>query len=250
MNTTENYYPVQGSQSKNIGIILFHAYTGTPNDVNLLARKVNRNGYDVLCPVFQGHGTDDIFDILNAPISSWQEDAKQALAFMVDQAYDSIMVFGLSLGGIIATWLLSQDQGQLKAGGMFNSPILPDSLVDLQTPFLAYARALYMSNNRLEQFVNDKKQIIDQHNQQMQALNDFRQAMGPNLTKINVPFFVAQSGQDELVDSRPEADFLTFINPNYLDYHFYPDNSHVITVNRNRQAFEQDLFEFLEQANQ
>ena len=58
-------------EDKEIGIILFHAYTGSPNDMNLLARELNRNGYGVLCPSFEGHATKDVNDILDADITTW-----------------------------------------------------------------------------------------------------------------------------------------------------------------------------------
>src|SRR5699024_12414398 len=69
-------------ENKETGIILFHAYTGSPNDVNLLARELNRSGYGVLCTKFEGHATKNVNDILDADITTWKQQALDAVEAM------------------------------------------------------------------------------------------------------------------------------------------------------------------------
>ena len=51
-------------ESNTRAVILFHAYTGTPADVRMLAQFLHRHDYAVYVPVFSGHGTPDVEDIL------------------------------------------------------------------------------------------------------------------------------------------------------------------------------------------
>ena len=60
-------------------VLLFHAYTGSPNDVRMLARRLERENYTVLAPMFSGHGTKDPLNILNLTPDIWIEDAMKAL---------------------------------------------------------------------------------------------------------------------------------------------------------------------------
>ena len=46
------------------GVVLLHAYTGSPNDMNFMARALQRAGYGVYVPLFSGHGT---VEPLNTP---------------------------------------------------------------------------------------------------------------------------------------------------------------------------------------
>ena len=46
-------------ESNTRAVILFHAYTGTPADVRMLAQFLHRHDYAVYVPVFSGHGTPD-----------------------------------------------------------------------------------------------------------------------------------------------------------------------------------------------
>ena len=76
------YLEVPGAR---LGIILCHAYTGSTADVRPQAGLLNRQGYGVLCPLFTGHGTTDIQDILNAGPEIWWQDLQEALAFMKER---------------------------------------------------------------------------------------------------------------------------------------------------------------------
>ena len=102
-----------------LGIILCHAYTGSTADVRPQAGLLNRQGYGVLCPLFTGHGTTDIQDILNAGPEIWWQDLQEALAFMKER-YEKVLVFGLSMGGVMAMRALCEADGQLLGGGVFN----------------------------------------------------------------------------------------------------------------------------------
>ena len=84
-------------------VILFHAYTGTPADVRMLAQFLHRHDYAVYVPVFSGHGTPDVDDILNNSPKKWYEDAKKAIEFVKNSGFNTIASFGLSMGGIMAT---------------------------------------------------------------------------------------------------------------------------------------------------
>ena len=40
-----------------------HAYSGSPNDVRMLARFLEKADYTVYAPLFKGHGTMEPYDI-------------------------------------------------------------------------------------------------------------------------------------------------------------------------------------------
>lgn len=45
-------------------VLLLHAYSGSPNDVRMLARFLEKADYTVYAPLFKGHGTMEPYDIL------------------------------------------------------------------------------------------------------------------------------------------------------------------------------------------
>ena len=64
-----------------------------------------------------------------------------------------------------------------------------------------------------------------------------------------MPFYIAQSGKDDLVDPQVEEVFAQFLPNTKLDYHYFPGLTHVITVNRDRRAFEDSVIHFIRQSS-
>lgn len=238
------YYP---SEDKKLGVVLFHAYTGSPNDVNLLARKLHRLGYGVLSPLFKGHGSKDPNDILTADIADWKKNAKEAYEYMVEE-YEQVFVFGLSMGGIFATWLMTQTDLAIKSGGVFNSPVVTLKKTDVSESFMNYAGYIYKRFISEEAFQVDKETILASHWQQMKDLEVFKAEIEANLNKITLPFYIAQSSKDELIEFK-DAHLLHYkLEKAQVDYHDFPDNTHVITTNRERSDFEDSLIKFLKES--
>ncbi|XJS11381.1 alpha/beta hydrolase [Aerococcaceae bacterium WGS1372] len=231
-------------QDKSIGIILFHAYTGSPNDVNLLARKLNRLGYGVLCPVFKGHGTANVNEILDESIETWKKIAVNAVLSMKEE-YDDVMIFGLSLGGIFATWLSTQVELNIRAGGVFNSPVYTEDPIDVEVHFIRYVKAIYKRFLSEEAYEEDIDSILSKHHSQMKELEAFKKTFVNDLDQITQPFFIAQSGKEEMIESQDALKLREALVNSKVDFHWFPNNTHVITVNRDREDFEQALIHFI-----
>ena len=110
------------TKNGNKAVILFHAYTGTPNDVLSIGRALARENYTVMTPTFEGHGTDDPNEILKYGINDWIKNGEDAYQTLVDDGFTDISVFGLSLGGVVATHVMLNKE--VKSYGVFSSPVL------------------------------------------------------------------------------------------------------------------------------
>ena len=231
--------------TERVGIILCHAYTGTPADVNYLAHQLNALGYGVLCPLFDGHGTLDIQDILAAGPERWWYNLEQALDWM-EARYPKLMVFGLSMGGVMAMKALCTQRPSLIAGGVFNSPVIRRGELALEERFMWYAEFLCKKRGEAEVFALTQADIRMKHQAQVADILAFTKAYVPQLSDITLPVYVAQSAQDELIDAEAVYDLLDALEQAQVDFHWFPDNTHVITVNKNREAFETSVKRFVE----
>lgn len=238
------FYQVEGATT---GVILFHAYTGSPNDFLSTARFLQRAGIEVLCPTFKGHGTDDIYDILEAHPDQWWEQAQDALHYMQSRHYEQLYVFGLSLGGIFATRLLTENHQDNLAGGVFNSPVFTAQQIDVGYFFEQYARYLYEKQNRLDDYQAEKERIMSRYRDQIESIHYFAMSFYMELSQITSRFYLAQSGEDEMIEAEDAylvRDALT--GAKEVDFQWFEHNTHVITTNRDRAAFEQSLLEFIQ----
>ncbi len=242
--------PFQGARfleadNHEIGIVLFHAYTGSTNDMNLLGRRLNKAGYNVLMPLLKGHATNDIHDILDANIEIWRRQSKEAVEWMCHH-FDQVFVFGLSLGGLFAIDALIDDSLPVKAGGTFNSPIVREQTVTIDDVFKAYTRNLYKKNDQYDQFEDDWPSIKFKYTEQMHDLEMFKASYRNQLDTIKVPVLLVQSLKDTMVRGADIHEVVHAMAGVDMTLKTFPENTHVITVDRNRQSFEAFVVTFIE----
>lgn len=236
------YLPSEGAK---VGVLLLHAYTGSAKDMNLLGRRLYKLGYTVLCPNFSGHWTDDIFDILNTSPFTWLEEAQASFDWLKAQGFDKVFVFGLSMGGIMATSLIANPSNSIEAGGIFNSPVVTVKRTDVSKAFMGYAKHLARVTQTIDQYELNEDKIYKAHWEQMEELERIKQMVKENLFKIVQPFYIAQSGKDELIDADDVYELQDELSNAKINFNWFPENTHVITVNRDRVDFENSVINFL-----
>ncbi|RRK11444.1 alpha/beta fold hydrolase [Lactiplantibacillus garii] len=230
-------------------VILLHAYSGSANDVRLLGRALERANYTVYAPQFRGHATGDPRDILTqGSPAKWWQDTQQAISFMRQKGYTKISIFGLSLGGIFATAALERDPALL-GGGTFSSPILPSSTSRVAAMFLQLSRAQLAKRDLLPaQQRAILAQLPAQVAAQLRTIETFTASeVTARLGQLKRPFFIGQGGQDELIDATVAQQLRTRLTEQGLtvDFHWYADSGHVITVNTAHHQLEQDVLTYL-----
>ncbi|BDZ30143.1 alpha/beta fold hydrolase [Lactiplantibacillus sp. WILCCON 0030] len=230
-------------------VILLHAYSGSANDVRLLARSLERENYSIYAPQFSGHGTGDLRDVLRqGSPAQWWQDTQQAISFVRQKGYTKISIFGLSLGGIFATMALENDPALL-GGGVFSSPILPSAHTQVPEMFMALCARQFKQQGLSSEAQKQALAAIKPDSQaQLQAITQFTitqvQAL---LTQLTRPFFIGQGGQDELIDATvaPRLRDQLMTQGLTVDYHWFADAGHVITVNQAHHALEQAVLTYL-----
>ena len=227
-------------------VILLHAYSGSSNDMRLLARKLESQQYTVLAPIFTGHATGDPADILrDGSPQKWWQDTQAAIAFLRERGYHQIAIFGLSLGGLFATRALMADP-QLVGGGTIASPVIFKGQTNVPTAFVAMARAAYRAQQLDAATLAHKMAWIQDHLQaQLTAIQAFADTTATQLRRINQPVFIAQGDQDQMIDPRSGQWLAAAYPANQIDYHEYAGAGHVLTVNSAHHALEADILAFL-----
>lgn len=227
-------------------IILLHAYASSANDVRMLGRFLQKQGYTVLAPMFAGHATGEPADILTigAP-KAWWQDTQNAIHFLREKGYQRISIFGLSLGGIFAMKALESDP-TLIGGGSFSSPVVMARKNHLIPEFIKLAKATYRYSDLSEQEITQRLQYLQERvPDQLLQINQFAGEVAAELDQIHQPTFVGQGGQDELIEAAKAYDLRDRLINSQVSFHYYEDAGHVITVNSAHHQLEQDLMTYL-----
>lgn len=85
------------------GALVLHGFTGNPQSMRGLALALADAGLTVELPLLPGHGTE-VSDMLPTRWQDWSDAAEAAYAELAARS-DSVVVVGLSMGGLLSVWL-------------------------------------------------------------------------------------------------------------------------------------------------
>ena len=85
------------------GALILHGFTGNPQSMRGLALALADAGLTVEMPLLPGHGTE-VADLVPTRWEDWSGAADAAYLDLAARC-DSVVVVGLSMGGMLAVWL-------------------------------------------------------------------------------------------------------------------------------------------------
>lgn len=106
------------------GVLLIHGLTGTPLEMRLLAKGLNRAGFTVYCMQLAGH-CGDVEDLLATGWREWYASVEHA-ADKLMQEVDCLFVGGLSMGALLALKLAADRPQQVKGVGVYGATFFYD----------------------------------------------------------------------------------------------------------------------------
>lgn len=228
-------------------VILLHAYSGSPNDVRMMARFLEGKNYTVYTPCFTGHQTKDPEDIVSTPLTKWEEDVTEAVNMLRAEGYQKIAILGLSMGGLFAVNMLTKNNPHIIGGGSFSSPVSFKCNFNLIPAFSRYTTHVLNRQGISDEDI--QKRLIwiqEQLGKQQEELKLWITDVYDRLAQIEVPTYLAQSGQDELLDAKNMYDAARMITKSHVWTSYFPKSSHVITVGVEHRQLEEEVYLFLE----
>lgn len=230
-------------------VILLHTFSGTPTDVRVLGRSLQKQGYTVMGPMFTGHGTADPKQIfMQGRPEQWWQDTIAAIHQLEVDGHHQIAIFGESLGGLFAMKALAKFD-EVVAGGTIDTPLFPVDKSRVADRFLQECLAWYQKLKLPQNEIEPKMAFLTHHiNEMLTAISEYTIPVHDAINGLTKPVFIAQAEADELLDrtiGRQLADYLAPSAP--VTYHSYPDAPHVMTYSPAGRQLATDIATFLAQ---
>lgn len=111
--------PFTHDGSGEIGVLLCHGFTGSPQSMAPWGARLAEAGYTVTCPLLPGHGRT-WQEMNRTGWTDWYREDDQAFTELASRCR-SVFVFGLSMGGTLAL-RLAQRHGSSVAGLVLVNP--------------------------------------------------------------------------------------------------------------------------------
>ncbi len=224
----------------NIGIILSHGFSSSPNEVARLARKLNHIGYYVYITRAKGHSIDAQF-LSTTSYKDWLHSYNIGYGIL-KQVCDKVIFAGFSMGGLLALLSASNKHNSDILGIVAISPALKikDFRVNqlmlgttvLFNDLLSKENSLgidYVDNNPEYPEFNYNKHYI----KSIKELNVLMNTCEKNLDKIKHPMLIINNKIDPIIDSKSAITINNTISSKIKMTYSLSSKQHVI-VNNNK----------------
>lgn len=111
-----------GQEGDQVGVLVVHGFTGTPQSVRYWAEGIAAQGRTVLVPRLPGHGTTED-DMQGTTAAEWVAEAEMSLSGLQERCH-TIFVCGLSMGGTITYDLASRFSGSVAGIVVVNGTVM------------------------------------------------------------------------------------------------------------------------------
>lgn len=123
-----------GGEHANVGVLLCHGFTGSPQSMRPWAEALVRAGYRVSLPLLPGHGTR-WQDLQETGWPDWLAALEQSLAELAAEC-DQVFVMGLSMGGGLALRLAELHGPQIAGLVLVNPSVKRNNAKEAAIPLV------------------------------------------------------------------------------------------------------------------
>ncbi|GAW91429.1 alpha/beta hydrolase [Calderihabitans maritimus] len=231
-------------EGDNRGLLLVHGFTGSTAELRPMGKYFRDLGYTVHAPLLAGHGTTPE-DMKRTSWPDWWSSVVQGYQHLVRSGCNPIYAAGLSMGGLLVLKLSLQYE--VAAIATMSSPVYIKDRRAYLTPLLKRIIPYIRKEGRDEKPPYIKREVFLYDRIPLACVSSLLKLIGHvkrKLPEINVPVFIAQSGKDEVVDPRSACYLYRHIGSNCKELKWYPESTHIITLDIEKERLFTDLEKF------
>lgn len=226
------------------GVIVVHGFTGSPSEMRPLGEYLQAQGFTVLGPRLDGHGTQ-VNELLSTQWPQWYRGVEDAY-YLLQGCCQTISVIGLSMGGLLALKLgLEYPVSQVVA---LSTPIF---IADKRLPLLPLYRLVrrYMPKTRRRYDAGDKYSIgYDQTPlASLSSLLQLIKHVGKRLPQLTVPLLVAQSRSEHTVLPQSAQYIMDHAGSRVKELVWLERSGHIVTLDIEREMLFAKIAAFLKE---
>lgn len=227
--------------SERYAVLLLHGFTGNSSDVRQLGRYLQKQNITSMAPHYEGHAEDPQNILASSPYIWWSQ-VNDAYEELKQKGFDSIFVFGVSLGGVYALRLAAEKD--LTGIATICAPMFLKDEEALFDSFKQYARTF----KKLE---GKDDETIEKEITAYTISNVFKEIRGiikttkDSLDNVYEPVLVVQSKHDDVIN--PESANIIYDNLESDDKElmWLEKSGHVPTIDVEKEMLFERLHAFI-----
>lgn len=235
----EEYF-LQGSNNK--GVLLIHGYTGTPAELRLLGDHLHDEGYTVLGVRLPGHGTT-VQDLNETQWPCWYDAARIGCERLL-KCTDTVMVAGLSMGGLLA--MKAAAELPVAKAVFLAAPIY---VQDRRVPFLPLLKYFirYVKKSKRSYFSADKYNLsydvmpVKPLTSLFKLVKECKERLLPSIT---IPCLIVQSRAEHTVAPKSAQYIYDHLGSRDKKLLWLNNSSHIVTLDCERETVFEEISRF------
>ena len=238
-----------GGAHANVGVLLCHGFTGTPQSLRPWAQSLVEAGFRVSLPLLPGHGTQ-WKDLQATGWPDWLGALQGALRELRAEC-DRVFVMGLSMGGALALRLAELDALSPEGPGidgvvLVNPSVKRNRPVEALIPLASYLVAStpgIASDIKLGSVKEDGYDRVPM--KAARSLSQLWKIVQGDLGRVTQPVLLFRSPQDHVVHPSSSALVLARIASKDVEEVLLPDSYHVATLDNDADRIFQGSVAFV-----
>jgi carboxylesterase len=238
-------------ENESTAVLMVHGFTGSPSEFRRAGYFLNEMGYTVNAIRLPGHGTCPE-DMNRTSWTDWYDHVLQSYEEMKAKSYEKLIVMGHSMGGLLSLKLACERQ--------------VDGIISLATPIhltnrktmLAYWLQYWIpyiekrstpplaENNRLDEAWSYRKTPT----RCVVSLRKLLKMVKQMLPLVQAPIYIGQGLQDRVVRHHSAAYIHERVSSSHKAIKLYPQTSHGMLLDQERDQVYRDIFQFISSLGQ
>jgi carboxylesterase len=225
-------------------VLLLHGFTGNTADVRMMGRFLETKGYTCHAPLYKGHGVPPE-ELVHTGPEDWWKDVMEGYEFLKNKGHKEIAVAGLSLGGVFSLKL--GYTVPIKGIIPMCAPMYIKSEEVMYEGILSYAREYKRMEGKSEdQIEQEMAEFQKTPMKTLKALQELIADVRNHVDMIYSPTFVVQARHDHMINTDSANIIFNEVENNLKQLKWYEESGHVITLDKERNQLEEDVYQFLE----
>ncbi|MBT2689047.1 carboxylesterase [Bacillus sp. ISL-47] len=225
-------------------VLLLHGFTGNTADVRMMGRFLETKGYTCHAPLYKGHGVPPE-ELVHSGPEDWWKDVMEGYEFLKNRGHKEIAVAGLSLGGVFSLKL--GYTVPIKGIIPMCAPMYIKSEEVMYKGILSYAREYKRLEGKSEdQIEQEMAEFQKTPMKTLKALQELIADVRNHVDMIYSPTFVVQARHDHMINTDSANIIFNEVENDLKQLKWYEESGHVITLDKERNQLEEDVYQFLE----
>ena len=224
-------------------VLMLHGFTGNTSDVRQLGRYLEKHDIPSYSFNYEGHG-EAPEKILKSSPYIWYKQVVDTYDELKKQ-YDRVFVVGLSIGGVLGL-RLTLDR-EVEALATVCSPMSLKTNDELLENFKTYARMFKSRFEQKDEGEIDKEIDLLSDESVFEDIRSFIMSVRDDLDEIYVPMFIAQGEKDVVIDQGSAKIIYDTVDSDDKNIIYYKDSGHVLTLDKDKETFFEDYYEFIKE---